>query len=526
MNSRNTLFPYLWAFFCMLFLSLTCYISIAKGDPSNPQPAEGDLVLPMPNGVKMVFRPVFIGEGDTPFALRKFSVGDPAGGFKENLTSVVIGGAFKAQQGGQPDWVYYIGKYEVTEAQYYAIMDPQNTSMQESTYPIRNISWFEAQEFINRYNLWLFAHAKETLPKNEDAIGYLRLPTEIEWEFAARGGSAVTPDQFDKKHPYPDALNKYEWFSGPSSSHDKVQKIGLLQPNPLKIYDMLGNVSEMTASFYQIEYYQGRVGGFVSRGGNYTTAEKHLRSSLRSELPFYGRDLTPQSSPTLGMRLVLSSIIFASRETSRVLEEAWNDYRASKVGTTSPAAVSVAPPSTQTSVQLSDAAAILDRLLSDRSLSSDAVRQLELLRASFDNIEATIKQAEIDSAYAWVEIATARSLYIFRGLKQVPVAQKAFDIAKRSGSTAIKEKLEERLDYLLKDMEEKLREYAESLRQLDRHENNSVDRAVQKYRDYLVRVGDTDRIMILNQAVTKHYTQYTQTKRIALDQWKSDLERL
>jgi hypothetical protein len=135
----------------------------------------------------------------------------------------------------------------------------------------------------------------------------------------------VGTDKFAARHSYANPLNKHEWFSGPASSHDKAQKIGLLAPSALFLHDMLGNVSEMTASFYQIEYYQGRVGGFVARGGNYTTPEDRIRTSLRSEQPFY-RDLIPQSSPTLGMRLTLSSVIFAARGTSAELEAAWPDY--------------------------------------------------------------------------------------------------------------------------------------------------------------------------------------------------------
>ncbi len=251
-----------------LFLVITqivCMSCISMADSYNPKPYHDDLILPMPNNAKMVFRSVFIGEGDKPFALKEFKVGDMAGGgFKEYPTNVAIGGAFiETNPQGQKDWLYYIGKYEVTEAQYYSVIDPgTNSNSQE---PIRNISWFDAQEFIKKYNIWLFKNAKNKMPKNENAFGFLRLPTEVEWEFAARGGSEVDATHFDKKHPYPGPLTKYEWYEGPQSSHSKIKKIGILKPNDLKIHDMLGNVSEMTSSFYRIEYYQGRMGGFVSR---------------------------------------------------------------------------------------------------------------------------------------------------------------------------------------------------------------------------------------------------------------------
>ncbi|MDH3601420.1 MAG: SUMF1/EgtB/PvdO family nonheme iron enzyme [Candidatus Tectomicrobia bacterium] len=510
-------------------LHLCCMALAAWSNPANGKGDEGDLVLPMPHGLQMVFRPVFIGAGGAPFALRKFSMGDPAGGYKENLTNVVIGGAFKQDRRGQPEWLYYLGKHEVTEAQYAAIMEPQETDKKASQYPIRDVSWFDVQRFIDRYNRWLFEHAKDALPQLDNAAGYLRLPTEIEWEFAVRGGAEAGNDLFDARSPYIQPLSKHEWFAGPSSSHDKVQKVGLLEPNPLHLHDLLGNVSEMTASFYQIEYYQGRVGGFVARGGNYTTSERKMRSSLRSEQPFYRRDLQPQRSPTLGFRLTLSSIIFASRQTSRELRAAWPDYRAGGVGATGPAAVSVAPPSTQTNLQLADAAALVERLMHSPNLPGAAKRDLELLQASFDNIEATVKEAEVDSAYAWVEIAATRALFVSRSLKQVPGSRKVVAMAKRVGKTAMQEKLRKRLNDLLQEIDEMVHRYSDSLRQLDRNNVDAVERAIRKYRDQLVSSGSPDRaerIRIVNDAVKKHFMQFTKSKRAQVETWKTDLENL
>ena len=171
------------ALVCCIVVAHLVWVGVATGaDPYNLQPADGDLVLPMPNGVSMVFRPVFIGEGDAPFALKKFPVGDPdkvpTENFKEYPTNVVLGGAFKAERQGKRDWLYYLGKYEVMEDQYYALMDPPKVSKKEGQLPISNISWFEAQEFIHKYNVWLFANAPEKLPKNGETVGFLRLPTE------------------------------------------------------------------------------------------------------------------------------------------------------------------------------------------------------------------------------------------------------------------------------------------------------------------------------------------------------------
>ena len=162
--------------------------------------------------------------------------------------------------------------------------------------------------------------------KNGEATGFLRLPTEAEWEFAARGGIAVSLDEFDRKTPYEGPLTRHEWFAGPKSSHDKVKPVGRLAPNPIGLHDMLGNVAEMTESLYRIEYYQGKAGGFVARGGHYFTAEKNLRSSMRTEEPFYtnlgDKPPAPNKKPTLGLRLAVSSVVFSDRQAARAYARA------------------------------------------------------------------------------------------------------------------------------------------------------------------------------------------------------------
>src|SRR5215470_2772912 len=401
-------------------------VTLTRATPDNPQPAEGDLTLPMPHEASMVFRAVFIGEEKNPFVLRQFNMGDPTGDptndFREHLTKVGIGGAFLGQRNGQPDWLYYLGKYEVTAAQYATIMESASPAQSNSRYPIQNISWFEVQEFIHKYNLWLFSHARERLPRCGEAVGFLRLPTEVEWEFAARGGTAATEEDTEKRlharYPYPEAkaLSDYEWFSGPSSSHNALQRVGVLVPNPLFLHDMLGNVAEMTSSLYQVEYYQGRVGGFVARGGHYLTRESDVRASLRTEQPFYDRNLQPQRSPTLGLRLAISCTIFTGLDTAE-LQQYWDDWRGDRTRQESPAGSSTAPPATVTNIKLVEVAGIVKQVLGDASLSQDARRQLEIVRASFGNIEAVVKQAEVDQALAWARIATTRGLYIAKALK-------------------------------------------------------------------------------------------------------------
>ena len=205
----------------------------------NPQPAPGDLVLPMPKGQEMVFRPVGLGSGENLFAWKRFTLGDPHGGFKENPTQAALGGSFLQNIEGRQEWVYYLGKYEVTRAQYYSLMEPgPEVAPQdlESDLPINDISWFQAVQFVDRLNQWLYQQPGGVMPQYGGNPGFIRLPLEEEWEFAARGGAKVSPDEFDRKLPFSGNPALYEWFSGPQSSHNKLKKSGLLKPNPLGLH--------------------------------------------------------------------------------------------------------------------------------------------------------------------------------------------------------------------------------------------------------------------------------------------------
>lgn len=521
--------------FFILVAYFICYGSAeVQANIYNPKPSEDDLILPMPDGAQIVFRPVFIGVGDEPFALKEFKMGDRrTGGFKEYPTKVVISGAFikTNPKNDQKDWVYYIGKYEVTEAQYLSIMDSDKKS--ESQNPVINISWFDVQEFIKKYNLWLFEHAENNLPKHEDSFGFLRLPTEIEWEFAARGGNEVDATQFDKQHPYPGILSKYEWFGGPSSSHGKLKKTGLLKPNPLKIHDMLGNVSEMTNSLYQIEYYQGRTGGCVARGGNYISSEDRLRSSERNEIPFYKSikgKIVPTRQPILGFRLVISSQILASKNTSQELESAWDDYLKTRPTPVARPMNRLLPQAEQTDIQLADAIESMNRLVVEINKTSNVSQtvydQLGLLNASFQNIESTIKKHEVDSAYAWVKVASVTAYYIYmREIDKLPAKYKSLKLAQDLGRADFVEKIQKQIDDKEKNIKDGLETYGLTFEQLVKINATSVNKGFEKYKNELKNLGPEAANQVkMTELVNKHYQEYLKYRRRNPEKWRADLE--
>ena len=125
---------------------------------------------------------------------------------------------------------YSIGRYEVTQELWEAVMDSNPSSYRGARKPVENVSWNDCQNFIHRLN--------SLTGQN------FRLPTEAEWEFAARGGNS------SKGHRYSggDSLGSIAWYDGNSggSTHD----VGTKSPNELGIYDMSGNVWEWCSDRY------------------------------------------------------------------------------------------------------------------------------------------------------------------------------------------------------------------------------------------------------------------------------------
>ena len=157
---------------------------------------------------------------------------------------------------------YYLGVYEVTQAQYMRVMgtnpswftedteavlrnglgaDPRwfkKSSGQRSVsavHPVENVSWDDAVEFCKKLS---------DLPEEKKAGREYRLPTEAEWEYACRAGSK-TAYSFDDEEGL---LPEYCWFSRNSSR--RTHTVGLLQQNAWGLYDMHGNVWEWCSDWY------------------------------------------------------------------------------------------------------------------------------------------------------------------------------------------------------------------------------------------------------------------------------------
>ena len=318
--------------FCLLIsigMSLFPFISYAEPwDTSfyNPKPSNDDVILPMPCDGSLVMKKVYT-PTNKPLDDIKVILGSNQKelGFAEYATPNYISGSFS--DNGKERY-YLIGKYEVTALQYQAVMNDTCPSAKISLiFPVTNISWFDAIAFTDKYNRWLIENQTKT-KLNKIPQGYFRLPNNTEWEYAARGGTKVTESEFRENHfPMTANLENYAWFSGAKSANGKLQLIGRLQPNPLDIYDILGNANEMMFDSFRmnkLDRYHGQEGGMIVRGGSYLTPESSITTAFRTEKPYYD-DKGAYKSQDVGFRLVYTTSVMNSSDAVKVLDKQWNE---------------------------------------------------------------------------------------------------------------------------------------------------------------------------------------------------------
>lgn len=156
---------------------------------------------------------------------------------------------------------YYIGKYEVTQVQWRAVMGNNPAYFKGTTdRPVEQISWHGAMEFCKKLNDMGLAPA-----------GYkFSLPTEAQWEYAARGGNKSKGYEYSGSND----INEVAWYD--DNSGRQTHPVGEKKPNELGLYDMSGNVWEWCLDTY---YGSGR----IVRGGDWDDLARYCRVAYRDD---------------------------------------------------------------------------------------------------------------------------------------------------------------------------------------------------------------------------------------------------
>ena len=188
---------------------------------------------------------------------------------------------------------FYIGETEVTQRLWFAVMGNNPSYFQDDSgeYPVENVSWNDAQEFIKALN--------------EITGRQFRLPFEAEWEYAARGGKKSN----NTKYAGSDNLNEVAWHV--DNAFNRTHLVAEKKPNELGIYDLSGNVWEWVEDKYQ-EYKANstayvdslEINTYVEKGGGWWS-NYHTDSIDRYRPSFRDRDEAAYHGWNSGVRVVL-----------------------------------------------------------------------------------------------------------------------------------------------------------------------------------------------------------------------------
>ncbi len=190
---------------------------------------------------------------------------------------------------------FYMSKYEITNQNFCAFLNSKGNQTEES------VLWYDMDN-NNGYILYTQGKYKPSPGKSDHPVSHVtwygakayanwvggRLPTEAEWEFAARGGNHSNNTQYSgNESPWP-----VGWCSGGAGSG--YEPVGLKLPNELGLYDMSGNVQEWCSDWYSLKYYEespaynpqgpGESSAKIARGGHIESHYKDLRVSARQFL--------------------------------------------------------------------------------------------------------------------------------------------------------------------------------------------------------------------------------------------------
>lgn len=533
--------------FCLivlLFLSSPCQAAFKSAndpiDPKsawNPRPLRDDIILPAPCGLSLVLRAINVpsgsagqdrafsmGIGNGPNQERKIYEGKFPGYIGAPFSKADLPAGWRVRGAARDGW-YFIGKYEISRLQWDAVMGAVSDEGVETpslcprpktgcNLPAANISWFEAQQFLKKYNAWLIKNHLSSLPafRGTKNIGFLRLPTEEEWEYAARGGAMVPPEWWGANDIFP--LEKGSNFQDYAVlTGDNVMTaplgIGSRRPNPLGLHDTAGNVREMIEGHFKmsvadidegapVRRLHGAAGGILTKGGGFRSSVNSALPGWRDEMPLYTAN-GPGKSDETGIRVAMGALAIPSASHLEKLRaeggKAATPGRSYGILKSSPQEL-LAGLIADASPQSRDTLEKIAVLLADQ----DYARRMEMRRNQEQLFRSLLYQAETLRAFA---VRYEQTLKAINDIKKVLKATTNQDIL-TDGEERLRE-ARQNLDNYLQALQMGAEYYLTSLRLLSTGTPESVEKLIAQCRMEYSSNTVFDQHMLENiQALARH----------------------
>lgn len=332
------------------FIIYVLFISLANSEQRSDwllkEKSPDNLKIPLPGGREYLeFSYVSVEKTTSSYSSVEFLIGKDANSLESPISYAYVSGSVYRDG----TWYLPVGTSEITNAQYAAVMGENDNSAGKGEFPKTNISRVEAMLFVEKVNQYLFKEQKDLLKNIEGnhkgmkmhGLPFVRMMSEMEWEYCARGGRRVSSDVFESPTPYssstedndPTLVYDYENVDTGDGTASLLP-VKKKKPNPCGLYDMLGNVSEWVLQDFQQTYTVGRLGGALVRGGSWNVGSTNMQMDLDSFAAYARNEFQPYTeqgimfrSPNIGFRVALGSkimVAFSDEYEKKLMSDATN----------------------------------------------------------------------------------------------------------------------------------------------------------------------------------------------------------